>query len=177
MRLFVAIGIPERIRERLWTASAGLGVPGMSLVPKNSYHITLRFFGVADRRKRDSIINAVALAGGGGFVVRLHGLAYFGPEPLVLFAKISQGNERIAGVRRQIDEALGPGLSGGDEVRYRQHVTVARAKRCDEDVLLSAMARYSARDFGSFTASSVSLYESIALEGRYIHKELFAQAL
>ena len=59
MRLFVALEVPQWLREQI-SAMATAGVPGAKWVPPENYHLTLRFIGDMPRHIAEDIDLALA---------------------------------------------------------------------------------------------------------------------
>ncbi|MFC7608726.1 2'-5' RNA ligase family protein [Teichococcus aestuarii] len=57
-RLFVALPLPEALREQLSDLAGGL--PGARWVPPENYHLTLRFIGEVEGWRADELDEALA---------------------------------------------------------------------------------------------------------------------
>ena len=75
MRLFVALTLPDIVRQQLRLLCGGL--PGARWVPAENYHITLRFLGDVDGRDADYVDAALASIRAPGFQLRLSGVGHF----------------------------------------------------------------------------------------------------
>lgn len=127
MRLFVAVDMPDRIKDQLDELCAG--VSGAKWVSREQMHLTLRFIGEADARQFDAIRSALATVRCASFEMTLKGVGQFPPngKPRVLWAGIAAPRtlHQLAG---QVEASLREtGIP--PEVRpFSPHITLARFK-------------------------------------------------
>jgi 2'-5' RNA ligase len=159
MRLFVGIGVPEATGERLWALTGG--VDGAAWMPPETYHLTLRFIGEADRHQAEELDLALAEIAFPAFDIALAGVDFFGTagRPRVLWAGVdpSLPLHRLA---RKIDRAARQAELPREDRAYTPHVTIARL----HDVsLVGAMAFVQQKSLfraPPFTVDHFTLYES-----------------
>ncbi len=125
MRLFVALELPEAVRERLHRL--GGGVPGARWVAPERMHVTLRFIGEVDGARFTDIVDALGEVRMPRFTVRLDGIGRFGTgrRTRVLWAGLVPSDE-LDRLHRKIEGAL---VRAGVEPEHRKfhpHVTLAR---------------------------------------------------
>lgn len=72
MRLFVALSLPEPVREALSALANGL--PGARWVPPENMHLTLRFIGEVDGRDARDVDDALAAIRMPGFDLKIAGV-------------------------------------------------------------------------------------------------------
>lgn len=127
MRLFVAIELPEAVRERL-AALAG-GVPGARWVEPQNLHLTLRFIGEVDEGTGQDIASALSMVGAPGFDLVLDGVGQFGTSgrPRVLWAGVEH-NDSLLHLQAKVESALVRTGLAVEERRYAPHITLARLK-------------------------------------------------
>lgn len=123
LRLFAALPIPDFVADRLVPMQKG--VPGAAWRPRDSFHITLRFFGEIDGAKAEDLDGELAQVRVKPFELALKAAGSFGgadprslwigvePHPSLLL--LAEGCERAA--RRA---GLAP-----DARRFSPHVTLA----------------------------------------------------
>ncbi len=76
MRLFVALSLPETVRDRLALLCQGL--PSARWVAPENLHLTLRFIGEVDHAQADDIHDELARVDCEAFALSLAGLDTFG---------------------------------------------------------------------------------------------------
>ncbi len=88
MRLFVAVELPDEIKDRLVALSSGLH--GARWVDPAQMHLTLRFVGGVDRPQADDVADALGQVYAPRFDVALAGLGEFSARgrPSVLWAGV-----------------------------------------------------------------------------------------
>ena len=125
-RLFTAIEIPERIRQRLSFIRAPLS--GAKWIEAEDMHITLRFAGDIDGRAADDFADALAQIRARPFDVVIAGVGAFGGrEPRVLWAGVDSG-EPLEALYRANDRAARIAGLEPEGRTFKAHVTLARMR-------------------------------------------------
>jgi RNA 2',3'-cyclic 3'-phosphodiesterase len=124
-RLFVAIDLPERIKDDISETYAA--IPGARWMEDDKVHITLRFIGSVDHAMEERVINALSTINASRFFLTMSSVGHFPPrkEPRVLWIGIKENPELIrlqAGIERVL---TGCGLEP-ETRKFHPHVTVAR---------------------------------------------------
>jgi 2'-5' RNA ligase len=175
MRLFVAIEIPEEIREKLWKAARDFGMKGVILSNKDQYHITLQFLGEMEESRLPVIKEALSTINCKAFKIKISGISSFDPTLRVLFADIKEGSEELKSIYAGIDsEFTKRGISYEKENSFKPHLTLARVKFLkDKTLLLPIMSKYSSYEFGKFHARSMILKVSKPSTSGYAYEDLY----
>lgn len=162
MRIFIAIDIPDEIKERISALAKLFSSPEVSLVSKEAMHITLNFLGEVGPEKVKKIgadLGNVIKAK--KFHVSISGIGYFTLKELrVIFAEVTEGKEEMITISTQISHYL---ASEGFEIEKDlvPHVTLARVKNSQEkQKLISLIKENSSKDFGDFIVTSIKLKSS-----------------
>ena len=130
-RLFVAVAIPERAADAI-RASIGPWrsvLPSAWWVPRENWHVTLRFLGATDPvvlpwvGERLGDVAAATPA----FETRVHGLGAFpsGRRARVLWAGLDDPEERFAALAHAVERSLAREFRA-EAGRFTPHVTIAR---------------------------------------------------
>lgn len=165
MRLFVAIAIPDTIRERY----AGLIrefraiAPQVKWVRPEHLHITLKFLGKTPPEKLDALRQVLAdVRSPDPAKLNFLGLGFFPNErrPRVLWAGV-EASANLKPLAAEVDRAaqrLGFPL---DERPFTPHLTLARFDPPGiAPKLLAVIRAKSAENFGALTATGFDLIES-----------------
>jgi 2'-5' RNA ligase len=161
-RLFVALELPARARERIvdWRSRAIGDRADLRLVAAASLHVTLAFLGARPEAEVDAVGAAVAGAVSGLPAARLRaaGVKAVPPRRPRLFAiDLLDADGRAAALQAEVSEALASGGFFSPERRpFWPHVTFARVRRGAERVAPISLAPPDQ----PFTASAVTLYRS-----------------
>lgn len=160
IRLFVALELPEAVRDRL-TALSG-GVPGARWTERENFHLTLRFIGEVENGLLGDIDGALAEVSAPGFDLFLDGIGRFGTgsRSRVLWAGVER-NEALAHLNQKIERALVSIGLPAEERRYSPHVTLARLKDAPAD----RVGRFIA-DHGLFRAGPIPIRHFTLFESR-----------
>jgi len=173
MRLFVAIALPDEIRERLSALQSGL--PGARWVAEENLHLTLRFIGEVDGRQAQDIDAALTGVHMPSFSVALAGLDSFGAGPKIrsLWARV-EPNEPLKRLQAKIEQAVQRAGAPAEGRKFKPHVTLARfnggnpgARVCDYLALhgLFRVPPFEVNEFvlfSSFLSQSGAIYRAEA---------------
>lgn len=159
IRLFVALPLPEDLRERLAGLSGGL--PAVRWVPAENMHVTLRFVGEVDEGVADDLHDALSGVRAPAFDLALAGVGTFGPErnPHALWAGVER-SAPLAHLREKVESALVRAGLEPETRRFTPHVTLARMKAAPGPRLAQFMASHDALRLGPFACDRFVLYSS-----------------
>jgi 2'-5' RNA ligase len=139
VRLFVALELPERIRDALvgWRGAVLREVPGLRPVARESLHVTLCFLGwrrAGEVGEIGAAVEGAARSGAGGPApVRLSVARdiWLPPRrPRVLAVELEDGAGSLTRVQAELSRSLQAGGWYEPEARpFLAHVTVARVAR------------------------------------------------
>jgi RNA 2',3'-cyclic 3'-phosphodiesterase len=170
-RLFVAIDIPERIKDDITATFCAM--QGARWVEDPQIHLTLRFIGEVSNDSAELIDKALRQVKGRPFSLRAKGVGFFPPrnEPRILWTGIAE-NDELMRLQPRIERAV---ISAGmqhDERKFHPHVTIARL----HDTRAGHVARFITQNSlfmtEEFSVSSFQLYSStLGKEGAIHTKE------
>lgn len=135
VRCFIAIGLPDEIKEGLVQLQAQLksgNQPGVKWVDPYGIHLTLKFLGSVAADRIDPITGAMGEAARGVFPLRLkvEGLGVFPSlrRVQVVWVGVSGEVDRLAQLQQRIESNLA-GLGFAPEGRrFTPHLTLARLR-------------------------------------------------
>ncbi|MEX0922298.1 MAG: RNA 2',3'-cyclic phosphodiesterase [Rhodovibrionaceae bacterium] len=127
MRLFVALSLPEEIRERLAMMASGL--PAARWVKPENYHITLRFVGEVDNGLASDIDDALSGVHMPEFELSLAGIGQFGEGRKLrsVWAGV-EGGEPLIRLQTKVENAVARAGVAPEGRKFKPHVTLARFK-------------------------------------------------
>lgn len=104
-RLFVAIPLPEEVRERLGLLAGG--VPGARWVDPEKLHLTLRFIGEVDGGWAEDIMAALSGIVAKSFDVAMAGVGHWGTREraTMLWAGVEK-NPALSHLQGKVESAL-----------------------------------------------------------------------
>jgi RNA 2',3'-cyclic 3'-phosphodiesterase len=157
-RLFVAIRPPEEIRDLLIdTMDEG---PGLSWVPEDNLHLTLRFIGEVERPLANDVAAALGRIRFEPFALRLKGIGKFEQRNGgALWAGV-EPREPVAALAAKVERAC---VSAGLEPERRAfhpHITLARWKRGNAGAVEAFVRRNSDLSSDPFGVDRFILFES-----------------
>ena len=160
IRLFVALDLPEAVRQRL----AGLqgGVPGARWLAPENLHVTLRFLGEVDEPTAQDIDAELDRLVAAPFDFSLEGKDYFGAgkkKPYALILTVPRTGP-LQTLRDKVDRAAVAAGLPPDDRKYRPHVTVARLKDAPMERVRRWVAEYGPLQVGPLPAERFVLYRS-----------------
>ena len=171
LRLFVAISIPEPVRDEIIRVQREL----QPLVPRDvarwarsdQFHLTLRFLGdvpadgVEDLKKSAGAVcrNVRPLS------LRAEGVGFFPNlrSPRVIWVGINDREGRLVDLQRQIEAAVRPFTAEPGEKNFTGHATLGRLKNprpADTRDLAARAQSLEKRLFGEWTAHEIEIIRS-----------------
>ena len=128
-RLFVAIGLPEEVRQAIRDWRTDFDLPGR-LVPTANMHITLRFIGDVDEVGRDRVMAALdELETVDAFSIRIGGLGAFPKisKATVAWAAIEDDGD-LVDLAEAVDTAVYDAGLGHEDRPFHPHLTLSRIR-------------------------------------------------
>lgn len=164
MRSFIAIDIPEQVKENILRVSENFRSNGITLVKREALHVTLHFLGdLNDSRLEEAKRSMDAIKEGiNAFDASLNGVGYFTPQSVrVIFAELEKGRGECISIYNSLERELRKHQVVLKKEDYTPHVTIARVRFGDRNKLLSVIDRYAAHGFGEFRVDSIKLKSSV----------------
>lgn len=168
IRLFVAIVLPEAVKDRLvWLTG---GVPGAKWIDRENMHLTLRFIGEVPEDRVADIHHGLSRIRQEPFDVALAGVGYFkqGRKPTVVWAGLDR-NEALVQLHDKIEQALQREGLPSDGRRFSPHVTLARLQRASEARVAGFVAQHNLFRAPPFRAESFTLFSSFLSSSRALY--------
>ncbi|HEY4263999.1 MAG TPA: RNA 2',3'-cyclic phosphodiesterase [Micropepsaceae bacterium] len=170
IRLFVALELPETVRDRL-TALEG-GVPGARWAGDEQLHLTLRFIGEVDENVANDIDDALAGIRTPAFALELAGVGEFGgKKPRALWAGV-RANDALLHLQRKIETALQRIGLPAEERKFSPHVTLARMHSAPQEKIVQFLTQHALFASGPFPVDRFVLFSSqLGSGGSVYHAE------
>jgi 2'-5' RNA ligase len=168
MRLFVAVHLPDEMKEELYASFSGAvkgRVRGLRFVPPANVHVTLKFLGETDEGLIPSIEEKLKTVADehGLFTMKVNGAGAF-PDvkrPRVIWAGVKEGRDELAELAEAVESGLEPLGFEPERRPFRGHITVARVKNpAAAKAVGGIVAANEGREFGSFDVKSFALVRS-----------------
>ena len=127
MRLFVAIDLPETVKEQL--AMICCGLPGARWVKPEQLHLTLRFIGEVNGDRFLDIRDNLMEVSSESFPLQLQGVGFFPPrkKPRVVWVGLEK-NEQLLRLRSRIETVLVRTGLEPEGRKFAPHITLARLR-------------------------------------------------
>jgi 2'-5' RNA ligase len=158
IRLFVALELPETVREGLTRLQGG--VPGARWMNEDQMHLTLRFIGEVTENVAHDIDDSLVGLSAPAFTLELAGTGEFGGKiPRALWAGVKP-NEALMHLQRKIETAL---LRLGLEPEARKfspHVTLARLRNAPREKVIAFLSHHALYSSGPFPVGQFVLFSS-----------------
>ena len=167
-RLFVAVELPDAVREALTELQKGLS--GMRWTAPNNLHLTLRFIGEVPLTQVGIIKTVLETVQVEEFSLDIHGLGFFDKRPQAVLWGGVAASEELALLKRQVDTALEKhaGLKA-DNNHFSPHITLGRAKQADRKILRDFVAQNGESVSATFPVRSFTLFSSVLAPGGAEH--------
>ncbi len=167
IRAFVALPLPETLKDTLEALQAGL--PAGRASARETLHLTLAFAGEHLPETIEALHEELGAIQAPAFEVNLCGLGTFGKgSPKLLYADVRK-NPTLEALSRQVKSAIRrAGITPSGE-RYRPHVTLARFRRPPGPEAEARLAGFISAHAGlalpPFRADAFALYRSTLRPG------------
>ena len=158
IRLFVALELPETVRDRL----VGLqgGIPGARWAHDDQLHLTLRFIGEVDENVAHDIDDALVSIRAPGFELELSGVGEFGGKnPRALWAGV-RANGALMHLQKKVETALQRIGLEPETRKFSPHVTLARLRGAPREKVMQFLSEYGLFASGPFRIARFVLFSS-----------------
>ena len=169
MRLFIAIDLPERLKDEL--AIISFGLPQARWIPPEQLHLTLRFIGEVDGALFGDIKSGLKSVIGSSFPLTLNGLGCFPPrrDPQVLWVGIESSVELLE-LRKKVESCLFKFGVAPEQRKFSPHITLARTRKTPLTRITTFLGDYALFRLPEFTVSDFHLYSSILTPKGALHR-------
>lgn len=162
MRLFVAVEVPEGIREKMGRIEKELPSEGLKKVDTGNMHITLKFLGEVEEGKMGEVREALAKVEFSPFRVRVLGVGVFPNETYVRVVWAGTESDGLGALAEKVEGALS-GMFAREGRGFSGHITLARVhKKVDFKEFLDA---HRAEEFGKFEVHRFLIMKSVLGKG------------
>jgi len=159
IRLFVAIPLPDDIRQDLARLSSGL--PGGRWISPENMHLTLRFIGEVEEHMGPDIDGALGAIRCPEFTLRLNGVSTFGRGHTVHTAWAGIDTEpALTHLHAKIEQAMVRLGLEPERRKFTPHVTLARIKNAPHGKLALWLESYGGYRSRPFAAAVFALVRS-----------------
>jgi 2'-5' RNA ligase len=160
MRLFIAIDLPESVKEQLSRLCCGL--PGARWVIPEQLHLTLRFIGEVDGGLFLDICEELATVQAKSFTLQLDGLGCFPPrgKPRVVWVGV-QPSEQLLVLRNRLESCLVTLGLESEGRKFAPHITLARLKNTPPVKVGRFLENHGLFLSSPFPVEEFSLYSSV----------------
>jgi 2'-5' RNA ligase len=172
-RLFIAVEIPQEIKELFVPITSELKKAKSKVVPMENIHLTLKFIG--ETYKRESIIKVLSNCSKKKFTLKLKGVGVFPnvSHPRVFWVGVEE-NKELEELFSFIEDSLFSIGIPKDERPFSPHVTLSRFKFSPIHGLGKIIDEYKNFDFGTYEVREFFLFKSELREPSPIYTKLYS---
>ncbi len=169
MRLFVAVTLPDNLREGL--SDLGHCLPAARWVAAENLHLTLRFIGEvdgADARDIDASLVAIRMP---AFQLAMRGVGLFGDQrrPRALWAGVGPSGE-LARLQGKVEQAIVRAGRPPERRKFKPHVTLARFAANSGAKLQDFLAAHALLRSETFPVERFTLFSSFLSNSGAIYR-------
>jgi 2'-5' RNA ligase len=171
MRLFVGLGLPEGLAQRLAILNGGL--PGARWVTPENMHVTLRFIGEVQPADAEDLDEMLAGVTAPGFDLHLQGVGTFGQgaKARAVWVGITPSPE-LTFLQAKVESAVVRAGQPAEGRKFTPHVTLARFNHADAHRLQTFVEGNSLFRAGPWTVGHFTLFESRMGKGGSVYVPL-----
>jgi 2'-5' RNA ligase len=159
-RLFVAIRIPEKIKQELALIKGGLH--GARWTPIENHHISLRFIGDVDSITAEEIHYNLSKVKADAFDMHLRTIGFFGKvkkEPRVLWTGVSD-YKLLDNLNEKVERVVSRSQIEPMKQKFHAHCTIGKLKNCTIDDVQQYIIRNNLFKSSEFKVKSFHLLSS-----------------
>ena len=182
LRLFVAIAIPEAVRNGMAAVQRELkplALGDVRWTNAEQLHLTLKFLGNVPTESLEPVKQSLseACAGAGPFRLRAKGIGFFpnARQPRVIWVGFEGGENVLADLQLRVERALTPFAEKPGTERFLAHATLGRFqkyRRHKTEKLLPRASALGGHVFGEWRVEDVGLFRSELSPGGARHTRL-----
>lgn len=180
MRLFIAVPVPEELKERIKEVQDRLAeISGIKLVEAKNLHFTIKFLGETDKVKEIEKCMEKALKGLHQFDVEIAGVSAFPSKNYarVIWLSVGNGFEEFKKLMKNID--IGLSKIGFEQKKdYIPHLTLARVRSVRSNAkLIRLLERLEQTQIGTMRVKEVKLVKSMLGRNCPVYEEVYSVKL
>lgn len=167
IRTFIAIQIPESIKNEIFLIQAKLRAAGkgISWTKADNIHLTLKFLGPTDDTLIDSIRDKISasIAGKKPFKIQVNGLGAFPTlkRPRIIWIGANAESDHLREISRNLNENLESLGFESEKRKFTAHLTIGRVKDARKiSPILERMNDLTNFDAGEFMVEKIELIKS-----------------
>ena len=169
-RLFLSIDLPDYVKDSL-QALREETLRGFNWVPRERYHLTLKFIGDVPGQFQETIEKAIDPIDVHSFLLPMEGLGSFPHigKAHAVWAGLSNGHPHLFQLHKRIEDALfNIGIEPEKRI-YHPHVTIARVNHASDEAVRQYLKRHP--DFGAapFRVEAFHLMQSQVIEEKRVY--------
>ena len=158
MRCFVAVDIPEEIKEKIATAQEELAGLDVKLVEKENLHFTLKFLGEVDEGKMKAAMKKLDEVHSDPFNVMLKGIGFFPSSSFIRVVWAGCQSQEFLNLHLEVNAVLSDMFPKEKPV---PHLTLARVRSQGCRQKLLDFEKKHNETMGSFEVSQIKIKSSI----------------
>ena len=166
MRLFIAIDLPNEIKEEIHKVAKTISpkCPRTKFVESHNLHITLKFLGEVGEDDVNPIISSLNLipSSTAPFRLSINGIGTFGKDNKIrtVWAGITSGREDYVKLANQV--IIATNKINDEKRKPSAHITIARTRHgFNPNILNEQIRKFQTTSFGEFEVKKFTLKQSI----------------
>ncbi len=171
MRLFIAVDLPEDVKQALLKAQAFLPEAKLKPVGKEQMHLTLKFLGEVSEQKANLVIDCLQKVSFKPFKTALDKVGIFPSESYirVVWAGLSPEKE-VNELQKRIDEALEEEFT--KDKKFKAHLTLARVRFIEDKTRFASAVKNISLDKIGFKVDKFKLKKSTLTRAGAIYEDI-----
>ena len=164
MRLFIALDIPENLKEKIVNIQKAINsLADVNSVEKGNLHLTLNFIGDVEEKEIENIIKKTENISKQfkKFKIHIKNVGYFGSPNVirVIWIGCEDGSGRLVEIFNKLEDELS--YLREDEFDFNPHLTIGRPKFVEnKKKFLEKLEEFKDTDFGEFVVDRIALKQS-----------------
>jgi 2'-5' RNA ligase len=173
IRCFVAVDLPDKIRDDIQRIQKEIEIPGVKLVDPGLVHITMKFLGDVPETKIKRVIEALEKVQVAPFTGKIEGTGAFPGRSIRVIWIGAKGD--FAGLNSLVEKTLSSVGFKKEKRKFTAHATIARVRRPSPEItrtLAPKIEEFAKIDLGEFSVDRFFLKKSTLTPGGPIYDNL-----
>jgi len=158
MRCFLAVDVPEALKDQIVQAQAQIAGLDTKLVERENLHFTLKFLGETDSKILEKVVQKISRIKTGPINIRLKGIGYFPGPSFIRVVWLGAESQPFLDLHSTVNDVLEEEFQ---KEKPAPHLTLARVRSQKfADKIRAFGEAHKSRDFGSFACCKICLKKS-----------------
>lgn len=174
MRCFIAIDLPDEVKNELLKIQSELPEANLNLAKKENLHLTIKFLGEIDEKLAEKVMYILKKSKFIKFKAKLNGIGVFLPSFIRVVWTGAEPKEKFRAIHDEIDRKLRD-IGFNPDKTWETHITLARVKFVkDKKGFIEKLDKIKIKNV-EFAVDKIKLKKSVLTKQGYVYEDILSQ--